>query len=68
LSCAVCSFPALAKRGYDFLKEEKGFSDMSIIAGEPVVEKLLLWDMLRSCGVLHIVRKENTVLMCNATN
>ncbi|WIA43954.1 hypothetical protein OEZ86_010346 [Tetradesmus obliquus] len=27
------SFPALTKRGYDFLKEEKGFSDMSIIAG-----------------------------------
>jgi hypothetical protein len=32
--CVSCSFPAFAKRGYDFLKEEKGFSDMSIIAGE----------------------------------
>eukprot|EP00879_Flechtneria_rotunda_P006890 GHRR01007236.1.p1 GENE.GHRR01007236.1~~GHRR01007236.1.p1 ORF type:complete len:224 (+),score=51.45 GHRR01007236.1:135-806(+) len=27
------SFPALAKRAYDFLKEEKGFSDMTIISG-----------------------------------
>lgn len=37
LRCAglcVCSFPALAKRGYDFLKDQKGFSDMAIIAGE----------------------------------
>jgi hypothetical protein len=32
--CLSCSFPAFAKRGYDFLKEEKGFSDMSIIAGK----------------------------------
>eukprot|EP00882_Tetradesmus_deserticola_P007229 GHRQ01007615.1.p1 GENE.GHRQ01007615.1~~GHRQ01007615.1.p1 ORF type:complete len:215 (+),score=61.10 GHRQ01007615.1:195-839(+) len=31
------SFPALAKRGYDFLKEEKGFSDMAIIAGVLVI-------------------------------
>eukprot|EP00882_Tetradesmus_deserticola_P010318 GHRQ01010899.1.p1 GENE.GHRQ01010899.1~~GHRQ01010899.1.p1 ORF type:complete len:208 (+),score=38.12 GHRQ01010899.1:849-1472(+) len=31
------SFPALAKRGYDFLKDEKGFSDMAIIAGVLVI-------------------------------
>lgn len=35
LCCAVsvCSVPSLGRRGYTFLKEEKGFSDTTIISG-----------------------------------
>lgn len=29
----LCSVPSFGKRGYIFLKEEKGFSDTAIISG-----------------------------------
>ena len=56
--CSVCSVPSLGKRGYTFLKEDKGFSDTAIISG--VLLLPLTFGALFICVLDALYTRSNT--------